>query len=143
MSFDLKIIGGDLSIGPTGDILLVYDNDKLKQDIIKILLTKPGDNKFHSYYGSNVGMLEIGYAADEDFLMMDLESSVEQALRTLMRLQQNQGRSQYLTPGEIIADIVSVSSERDFTDPRLYNIYISVLTQRLQPLDEVITVRIV
>ena len=64
MSFDLTLNKGDIKITNTGTVSTVTSNAKLKQDIIKILLTEVGDNKFHPEYGSHVGALEIGHYAD-------------------------------------------------------------------------------
>jgi phage baseplate assembly protein W len=143
MSFDIKITSGDITIGRSGDLETVYDNDKLRQDIIKILLTKLGENKFHPSYGSKVGALEIGFVADQELVELDLQSSVEDAIRYLMRAQQIQQRRQYLTPGEVIVGIKNVLVERDLLDPRMYNIYISVYTKKLTVITETIPVRII
>lgn len=143
MSFDIKITSGDIAIGRDGDLDTVYDNDKLRQDIIKILLTKLGENKFHSNYGSKIGALEIGFVADQELVELDLQSSVEDAIRYLMRAQQVQQRRQYLTPGEVIIGIKNVVVERDLLDPRMYNVYISVYTKKLTVITETIPVRII
>jgi phage baseplate assembly protein W len=143
MSFDLKIVRGDLAIDSGGDVVTVYGNDKLRQDIIKILLTKPGENKFFPGYGSAVGMLEIGSVPDPDFVIDDLETSVESAINKVMSIQRKQAKRQYLSPGEVIVEILDVSAERDQNDPRVYNIFISVLTQELTPITEVLPIRII
>jgi phage baseplate assembly protein W len=143
MSFDLKILNGDISIDNNGDIETVFDNNKLKQDIIKILLTRIGENKFHQSYGSKVGALEIGSVPDQDLVESDLQSSVESSIRYLIRLQQEQIKYQYLTPGEVIVGINRIAVERDLLDPRMYNIFISVYTKSLTIITETIPVRIV
>ena len=143
MSFDLRIRNGDLSIGPEGTMKLISNNEKLRQDIVKILLTDVGDNEFHKFYGSRVGALEIGSVADRSIIDADLEASVRRALSNLISMQKVQSRKQYLTPGEKILEVTSVSVERDNIDPRLYNVFISVLTQKLSTISEVITIRIV
>src|SRR5690606_20124154 len=120
-----------------------YDNDKLRQDIVKILLTKLGENKFHPNYGSKVGALEIGFVADQELVELDLQSSVEDAIRYLMRAQQMQQKRQYLTPGEVIVGIKNILVERDLLDPRMYNIYVSVYTKKLTVITETIPVRII
>ncbi len=143
MSYDLKI-------GPKGDLVIengliqtVTDNDKLVQDIIKILLTDLGENKFHPNYGSKVGALEIGSVPDQDLLKQDLTASAETAIRKLMQLQRTQAQKQFLTPGETIIDILDVSVDRDQIDPRLYNIFISVVTPRKVTHIDSITVRVI
>jgi phage baseplate assembly protein W len=143
MSFDLALVRGDIKIETDGTVKVVAGNSKLRQDIIKILLTDLGGNKYHPKYGSHIGALQIGHQADERLVSLDLESSARNAVRNLMSLQRAQSRRQALTPGEIIIDISSISVARDNVDPRLYNIFISVLTKELTVVKDIITVRIV
>ena len=143
MSFDLSIKNGDIQIARDGSIETVSDNAKLKQDIVKILLTDLGDNKFHSKYGSKIGALQIGHYADNTLMSLDIESSARNALQNLMALQRAQSRRQALTPGEIIVDILGVNVTRDSADPRMYNIFVSVLTQELTEVGSMISVRVV
>jgi hypothetical protein len=60
-----------------------------------------------------------------------------------MSLQREQSKRQLLSSSEIILDVKNISVERDEEDPRLYNIFISILTQKLEQINEVITIRIV
>jgi phage baseplate assembly protein W len=143
MSFDLKIVGGDIAISSSGDAELVFNNEKLRQDIVKILITKVGSNKYHPNYGSEMGDLQIGNVADVNFLELDLQSSAEEAIRKLILLQRKQSRVQFLSPAEVIVDIVEVSVARDINDPRAWNIFISVLTQKLTTLTESLQIRII
>ena len=143
MSFDLSIKKGDIKIEQSGTVGLVFGNSKLKQDIVKILLTDLGDNKFHPKYGSHVGALQIGHYADSKLMSLDIETSARNALKNLMGLQRAQSRRQTLSPGEIIVDILNVTVSRDDVDPRLYNIFVSVLTQELTEVRSLISVRII
>lgn len=143
MSFDLKIVKGDIFIERDGALSLVRDNDKLRQDIIKIMLTQLGENKYHPNYGSEIGVIEIGHYADAEFLELDLTSAAETAVRKIMSLQRGQSSRQFLSPGEVIVDIKDIAVDRDINEPRMYNIYISVLTQRLTTIVETITVRVI
>jgi phage baseplate assembly protein W len=142
MSFDLKIEGGDIKIEPDGSLSTVIDNYKLRQDIVKILLTKLGENKFHPNYGSEVGAIKIGYISDQELLEIDLKASVEEAVRKIISLQKGQTLRQYVTPGERIISILNVSAERDNVDPRLYSMFITVQTGALTTITESVTVRI-
>jgi phage baseplate assembly protein W len=142
MSFDLTLERGDIKIMAGGSISLVVGNAKLRQDILKILLTELGDNKFHPKYGSYIGSLQIGHQVDNKLISLDLESSARDAVRNLMSLQRSQARRQSLTPGELIIKIIDISVARDEVDPRLYNIFVSVLTQELTEVRDNITVRI-
>jgi len=143
MSFDLKIKSGDISLESSGEMSIVSGNDKIRQDIVKIILTKIGENRFHPQYGSNTGQLQIGTILDQALIEEDLKQSAQSAIRYLMQLQREQSRRQLLSSSEIILDIKNIAIERDETDPRMYNIFISVLTQKLESIDEVITIRIV
>lgn len=143
MSFDLKIINGDISINNNGDISFVSGNAKLRQDIVKIILTNLGDNKFHRKYGSRFGSLSIGEIADQGLIEGDLKASVLESLNYLVALQKNQSQRQILSPSEIILQITDVKIERDSSDPRMYSAYISVLTQKLEQISEAITIRLV
>ncbi len=142
MSFDLKIKNGDIKISRDGDIDVVIDNEKIKQDIVKILLTKLGENKYHAYYGSSLGALEIGGVPDRELIEGDLSRMAEESISILMRLQSNQSKSQYISPAEAIIDILDVSVSRDASDPRSYSIGITVLTRKLTKISESVTVKI-
>ncbi|MAG24565.1 hypothetical protein CMI47_03200 [Candidatus Pacearchaeota archaeon] len=142
MSFDLALERGDIKISADGSMKTVSGNAKLRQDIIKILLTELGSNKFHPKYGSYIGALQMGHYADAKLISLDLESSARKAIKNLMSLQRSQAGKQSLTPGELIVDILKVSVARDQVDPRLYNIFVSVLTKRLTEVRSNVTVRI-
>lgn len=142
MSFDLSIKNGDIKINSNGTVGVISGNLKLKQDIIKIILTKLGENKFHPNYGSQAGALKVGYYADDRLMALDIESSVKRAIKNLMSLQKSQSQRQSLTPGEVIVDVLNVAASRDDADPRMYNIIVSVLTQELTEVSEFLTVRI-
>ena len=142
MSFDLKIKNGDIRIGRDGDVDFVVDNEKIRQDVIKILLTKLGENKYHAYYGSSLGALEIGGVPDREMVEGDLARMAEDSLSILMRLQSNQSKIQYLSPGEVIIDILNVDVKRDQADPRSYSIGLTVLTKKLTKITESVTVRV-
>lgn len=143
MSFDLKLLNGDISIGRNGTVETVFDNDKLRQDIIKILFTKLGENKFHVTYGSNLSKLEIGGIIDQEIVELDIQSSAEDGIKKLISMQINQSRAQYLTPGESAIGIKDIVIERDKKHPYIYNILVSVYTKKYTVISETIPVRII
>jgi len=143
MSFELKIKNGDISLEDDGTISIVSGNEKIRQDIIKIILTKLGENRFHPNYGSNTGYLQIGQAIDQGVIELDIQQSAESAIRYLIALQREQSKKQLLSSSEVIVDINFVKIERNEVDPRLYNIYISVITQKLETITESVTIRII
>lgn len=136
MSFDLKIVNNDLSINPDGTVQTVYDNEKLKQDIIKIILTPVGSSAFHRWYGSNIGYRVIGQSLGPEYIEIETKSTIQEALSNLMALQNAQLREQYVSPGEQISTILNINLLRDETDPRQYQIVISILTKLLTTVEE-------
>ena len=142
MSFDLKLTYGDISLGPDGSVNIISGNNKIRQDIKKIILTKLGDNKYFPKYGSALGSYSIGGMADKELMELNLKQSISSALQLLISLQREQSKRQILSPTEIIMQINEIKAERDQVDPRLYNIYISVTTQSLEKLEEIVTTRI-
>ena len=142
MSFDLKILKGDIVIDKTSSISTVSGNEKLRQDIIKILLTKLGENKFHPSYGSKIGLIEIGYVPDAELLDLDLKLAAEESIVKLMLLQRQQEAFQFISPDEKILNINDISVTRDKIDPRMYNIFISVITQKLSTISDSIVLRV-
>lgn len=142
MSFDLKIQRGDLVLDSSGQLNIVERNDKLVQDIIKVLLTDLGENKFHPYYGSSAGKLDIGSVLDQDFFKTKIEDGVIQAINNLIALQKNQSKYQYITPGETILEISGVRVRRDTNDPRMWSVFVSVITLELEEISQTVTIRI-
>jgi phage baseplate assembly protein W len=143
MSFELKIKNGDISLEGDGTISIISGNEKIRQDIIKIILTELGENRFHPNYGSNTGYFQIGQAIDQGVIELDMQQSAESAIRYLIALQREQTKKQLLSSSEVIVDVNFVKIERNETDPRLYNIYISVITQKLETITESVTIRII
>lgn len=142
MSFDLKILKGDIATS-SGGPQTVTGTDKVRQDILKILLTELGSNKFHPAYGSKLGAIQIGYIADPELVDSDLRSSAEEAILKLMNLQGSQSKVQFVSPEERILAINYIDVTRDKLDPRMYNIGISVTTQRLKTIEDTVAVRVI
>jgi phage baseplate assembly protein W len=142
MSFDLKISKGDLSIDKSGSISLVSGNQKLRQDIIKILLTSYGDNKYHPSYGSGISQLDSSY---KDFKLTEAEikNTALSAINSLISMQRKQAKYQTLSPSEIIVSVLDIEVTRDYSDPRLFNLKIAVLTQQLTETFDNITIRLI
>lgn len=129
MSFDLKVIDGDLVI-KNGQLDTVTGTDKLTQDILKIVLTTIGSNPFHPFYGSFISRTLIGSYLDTDILFTMAQSQLQVALETLKALQNIQLSSlQKMSADEQIAAITDVSVNRNKFDPRLIDIIIKVTSK--------------
>lgn len=141
MSFDLKIINNDLSINNDGTLQTVYDNEKLTQDIIKSVITPIGSNPFHRWIGSTISARTIGQALDESHTEIEATRALQNTLTNLVALQSEQGKGQYVSPGEQIAAILKVGVVRSVQDPRQWEITVSVLTRKLTTVEESFTLR--
>ena len=142
MSFDLRIEGNDLKINPDGSIQTVRDNQKLIQDIIKALLTPIGNNKFFLWYGSSLPANIIGQVLDSNFITSEAERSIQNTLSQIISLQNAQSKVQYVSAGEMIAAIRSVTVLRSNIDPRQFEITVSVLTRKLNVVEETFTLTV-
>jgi len=132
MSFDLKILNGDLAIGSNSDLDTVQDTDKLIQDILKMLLTPVGSNLFFPWYGSLLSASVIGSPLDQEFIYNTARSQIEDSLRILQNLQKQQATWQKVTSSELLAAIKEVYVERNVVDPTYYLVTVSVLTKNLK-----------
>jgi phage baseplate assembly protein W len=129
MSFDLKLLGGDLVIN-NGDLEIVEDSDKLVQDILKLVSTQLGSNPFFPSYGSPITQALIGTAYDREFLSNITTQQLQSSLEKLQKLQQDQlNYNQVVTPEEQIAAIENVYVEQSEDDPRFYNVGLSVISK--------------
>jgi hypothetical protein len=118
VSFDLKIIAGDLRIDG-GDLALVRGSDKLKQDLVKIVLTEVGSNPLQPWYGLPM-----------DIIINTAKSQLERSIETLKQLQTDQAsKGQKLTPDEQISFIQGISVMQDSKNLQVLKINISVLTR--------------
>lgn len=143
MSFGLKLKNGDLKLSEDGTLETVTKNSKLRQDIVKMLLTRKGSVKYHKEYGSELGIISTDNHINNSLIESKIEQTVYEGITKLIGLQKIQIQRQILSPAEIILSIKGVRVERDVGDPRLYNVFISVITQQLSEISESITVRLV
>ncbi len=131
MSYDLVLINGDLKISNTSDIQVVRDNEKLRQDVLKILMTPIGGNKANPWYGSNVNNVIVGGVFDVDFTRDVAREQVRSALENLQILQNSQARTQTLTAGEKILSVKNVYINNNPTDQRVIELKVEIITGAL------------
>lgn len=134
MSFDLKIINGDLVV-KNGDLQQVIDSEKLIQDILKLCLTTAGTNPLHPWYGSFLSRTVVGNPMDSTMLASISKSQLNTALNNLKTLQELQVKNfQRVSADEQIAAILDISVIRNTVEPRLIDIRIKALTKGLKPI---------
>lgn len=140
MSFDLKIVNGDLVVNQ-GSLQTVRDSEKLIQDILKICLTDVGGNPLHPSYGSFLARSVVGSAAQTSVIVSIASSQINTCLTNLQNLQQLQLKSfQKVSADEQLAAITGISVLRSAFDPRLFNVKISCLTKGFQPVTTAFTI---
>jgi hypothetical protein len=140
MSFDLQIIDDDLSVKPDGNIRTVSDTPKLRQDILKAIVTELGSNKFHPWYGCNINESVIGHNLPMGQLEAEIVSSITETLNRLKTLQQSQAISQRVSLAEMISEIGPIFASRNPIDIRQVNIIVTVYTRQLTKIEEVFTI---
>jgi hypothetical protein len=129
MSFDLKVLNGDLVIA-NSDFAIVQGNDKLVQDLLKIALTEAGGNVLNPWYGTLISKSLIGSVLQNDILLSVAQTQLQNAIENLKKLQNLQVASgQSVSPDEQIAFIQNISITQSPFDPRLYQTTINVLSR--------------
>lgn len=131
MSFDLKLVNGDITIGENGDFAIVRDSEKLVQDLLKMLLTPLGSNVFYSWYGSPLSRSIIGTALDVQFITSIAQNQIRSAVETLQALQKEQMGTQKVSAAELIAAIREVSLLQNQIDPTFFTVSAAVVTKAL------------
>lgn len=127
MSFDLKVVNGDLVI-KNADLAKVTGNDKLIQDLLKIALTTAGANVLQPWYGSLISKTLIGSYISSDIVIDAAKTQLQNAIQNLKNLQNLQVASgQKVTPDEQISFISDISVVRNNIDLRLFYVTIKVL----------------
>ena len=140
MSFDLQLINSDLNIKPDGTIRTVNGTTKLKQDIIKIILTPLGSVSFHLWYGSNITDNNIGEILSDAMLNENISSAISESLGRLQKLQRAQSTGQNVKLSEIISTIREIRVQRNPIDLRQINVTVSVMSRDLTAIEEVFTI---
>lgn len=137
MSFDLKLVGGDLAISSDGSLATVFNDDKLRQDLIKVVLTPIGSNSLFPWYGSPLSERAIGKVLDKMITNMEITNSIIYSINNLMALQKDQEKSgQYISPSESIRQIVDVNINPDSFDARQLNVTMTVASRRANVVQE-------
>lgn len=140
MSFDLALINSDINIKPDGTLRIVADTDKLKQDVVKIILTPVNSVKFHPWYGSEINEGIIGEIPSDSVLFQQISNALTQSINRLQTLQRSQSTGQKVTLAEMIASIRSINVQRAFDDPRQVNVIVTLLSKDLTAVEEVFSI---
>ena len=108
----------------SGDLVLVRQEQKLRQDLYKITGTIVGTNPFHRYYGTNF-IIYIGQAGPAAFFQAQLTNEMLTAIGALQRLQNDQFsyQAEFIDSRELINAIQSVNVRQVFEiDPSIWQV---------------------
>jgi hypothetical protein len=123
MSQEVKLKYGDIEFY-AGEPKLAENNDKLEQDIGKIVLTEKG-GKYHADYGSDIYDM-IGKYEQPDILAVLSRKKILDALNYFAQIQYRQGLQQAQDLPEILAKIDSIIIARNPNDPSSYYMKIDI-----------------
>jgi len=142
MSFDFKLISGSFALNSSGDIDTVEHNDKLSQDVIRVIATAVGENKLHQWYGTTIQDRIVGSGLPRSLVKEEIEGTIRFALQNLKSIQEQTERAgQILSPREAISVIENVSVT-DTTDPRQLFVQISIRTRSGNRLQEQVSLNV-
>lgn len=132
MSFEIRLLNGDLSLDKTGNFESITKTSKLQQDILKILQTEFGSNRFHPNFGSSLTSALIGKGMPDDYIVQNTaEETITESLDLLRSEQEKQTQVQEVDPEEVYLGIRELIILKDQIEPRQYNIFLEVISQAL------------
>lgn len=113
----------DIDLDVNGRLVKIEGNDKIRQQVLKALVTQVGSNSIFPGYGSNLSSV-IGQKFDT-LAEFKLHNSVQQAIRFLIQEQLQQAN---LPLNETILGILNIQVGQDRIDPRIIRVVITVQT---------------
>lgn len=118
----------DHAFDSTGRLILVLFEQKLIQQVIKILMTKIGSNPFVTGYGTSIPDVIYTAIRDPEGLKSELVTEVSLAIEKQRNIHYYQNEVQYHSPREILDRLIDVQVARSNDDPRVYYIAVEVST---------------
>ena len=140
MSFDLRIVNGDLAI-QNGDLRTCSDSEKLIQDILKICLTPVGANVSNPWYGSYVSRSLIGNPMGSSITIQMCQSQLQSAIENIMTLQKMQVKTaQPVTADELLGSISGINVSRNKNNPTVFSVQVTATTKGFKPISTSFTI---
>lgn len=116
----------DHQFDKAGKTVMVVFEQKLIQQVTKILMTLIGSNPFVPGYGTSIPEIIYTAISDPGGLQQQLVTEVSLALEKQRNIHYYQAEVQYLHPREILDQLIDVQVLRSTTDPRVYYIQVQV-----------------
>lgn len=118
----------DHQFDKAGRLILLVFEQKLIQQVTKMLMTLLGSNPFVPGYGTSIPEIIYTAISDPGGLQQQLVTEVSLALEKQRNIHYYQTEVQYLDPREILDQLLNVDVLRSTTDPRVYYIQVQVST---------------
>lgn len=125
-------IENDFRFDPSGQGLLIGNEDLLYQAALKILLTDRGSNPYHLWYGttirSRIGAKAVGS------ITAGIAEEVRMALSHFQKVQQEQGKFQQVTLKERMYQVLGAQVLPHQQDPTTFLINVAVQNAASEPI---------
>lgn len=121
----------DYRFDSNGALELVRNEQKLAQDVRKIVLTEIGSNRFHTWYGTSIPALIGGKISNAALIRSKMQSDIRTALTRYADTQRLQDRALPGTvdPRERFGTLLRLDVQQDVVEPTAYNIQIAFTTR--------------
>jgi hypothetical protein len=126
----------DISYDSASRLKTIEGHEKIKQQLLKVLMTLQGTNLFDSDYGAGLPNL-VGEKVDQ-YLAARVQFTIMDAINHLMRLQNENS----LPDEERIVSISNIDVVSDKYDPRNLIIKVTVLSGDYKEIDSSITLKL-
>lgn len=118
----------DLQYDGVGLVMTVENEDKLIQDLRKLIITIKGSNKEHIWYGTNLEKL-VGQSLLMDFVKTQILAEVHNAYQDMKSLQVQQENYQLVTDREFMNYLDNIKVEQNTANKNLWTITCDVINQ--------------
>lgn len=116
----------DLQYNNLGNLRRVRDEEKLLQDIEKIVVTELGSNPFHPWFGTSILRLIGGKIQGAVYFRSRVGGEIRTALQNYDSVQKQQSERQLVTDQERYARILSLEILQNDFDPTAFEIDLTV-----------------
>jgi len=118
----------DYLLNSLGNYTKIYNEDKLIQDLKKIVITERGSDPVATWYGT-IFISTIGGKHLADFVKTRASGEIIEALTRLKNAQIQQEEYQEVTDNEFLDFIQNIEVEQNEEDPTYFRVEVDVVTQ--------------
>lgn len=118
----------DLEYDETGKLKTVENEDKLVQDLRKIVITILGSNVSHPWYGTQLEEI-IGTTGIPELIETNISAEIQTAVRNMKNLQSQQIVYQTVTDREFINVLNDLSVEQNTYDAGIWQVTAEIISQ--------------